>query len=89
MELVELNPFRQALFGLTWGKWFVTEQRKRLTVAVEFVANPSIISRDEPISGLDARAATTVIRMVRNTVDMGRTVVCTIHQPRIDIFLFF
>lgn len=66
-----------------------TEQRKRLTVAVEFVANPSIISRDEPISGLDARAATTVIRMVRNTVDMGRTVVCTIHQPSIDIFYSF
>lgn len=66
-----------------------TEQRKRLTVAVEFVANPSIISRDELISGLDARAATTVIRMVRNTVDMGRTVVCTIHQPSIDIFYSF
>lgn len=66
-----------------------TEQRKRLTVAVEFVANPAIISRDEPISGLDARAATTVIRMVRNTVDMGRTVVCTIHQPSIDIFYSF
>lgn len=66
-----------------------TEQRKRLTVAVEFVANPAIISRDEPISGLDARAATTVIRMVRNTVDMGRTVVCTIHQPSIDIFFSF
>ncbi|KAK9230903.1 hypothetical protein WN943_021134 [Citrus x changshan-huyou] len=65
MELVELNPSRQALFGLTWGKW------------------------DEPISGLDARAATTVIRMVRNTVDMGRTVVCTIHQPSIDIFYSF
>ncbi|GAY53739.1 hypothetical protein CUMW_151350 [Citrus unshiu] len=27
--------------------------------------------------------------MVRNTVDMGRTVVCTIHQPSIDIFYSF
>ncbi len=36
--------------------------------------------------GLDARAAAIVMRTVRNTVDTGRTVVCTIHQPSIDIF---
>ncbi|KAJ8640827.1 hypothetical protein MRB53_017521 [Persea americana] len=44
---------------------------------------------DEPTSGLDARAAAIVMRMVRNTVDTGRTVVCTIHQPSIDIFEAF
>ncbi|KAK6137135.1 hypothetical protein DH2020_029128 [Rehmannia glutinosa] len=66
-----------------------TEQRKRLTIAVELVANPSIIFMDEPTSGLDARAAAIVMRTVRNTVNTGRTVVCTIHQPSIDIFEAF
>ena len=37
-------------------------------------------------AGLDARAAAIVMRTVRNTVNTGRTVVCTIHQPSIDIF---
>ena len=37
-------------------------------------------------TGLDARAAAIVMRTVRNTVNTGRTVVCTIHQPSIDIF---
>jgi hypothetical protein len=41
---------------------------------------------DEPTSGLDARAAGVVMDAVRATVDTGRTVVCTIHQPSIDIF---
>ncbi|KDP33642.1 hypothetical protein JCGZ_07213 [Jatropha curcas] len=86
MELVELNTIREALVGLPGVNGLSIEQRKRLTIAVELVANPSIIFMDEPTSGLDARAAAIVMRTVRNTVDTGRTVVCTIHQPSIDIF---
>lgn len=89
MELVELNSLRDALVGLPGVDGLSTEQRKRLTIAVELVANPSIIFMDEPTSGLDARAAAIVMRAVRNTVDTGRTVVCTIHQPSIDIFEAF
>ncbi|KAH0977463.1 hypothetical protein GBA52_027182 [Prunus armeniaca] len=89
MELVELYPLRNALVGLPGVDGLSTEQRKRLTIAVELVANPSIIFMDEPTSGLDARAAAIVMRAVRNTVDTGRTVVCTIHQPSIDIFEAF
>ncbi|XP_020525378.1 ABC transporter G family member 39 [Amborella trichopoda] len=86
MELIELKSLRNALVGLPGVNGLSTEQRKRLTIAVELVANPSIIFMDEPTSGLDARAAAIVMRTVRNTVDTGRTVVCTIHQPSIDIF---
>nr|BAR94045.1 PDR-type ACB transporter [Nicotiana benthamiana] len=89
MELVELTPLRSALVGVPGVNGLSTEQRKRLTIAVELVANPSIIFMDEPTSGLDARAAAIVMRTVRNTVDTGRTVVCTIHQPSIDIFEAF
>ncbi|XP_051118222.1 ABC transporter G family member 39-like [Andrographis paniculata] len=89
MELVELNPLRNSLVGLPGVSGLSTEQRKRLTIAVELVANPSIIFMDEPTSGLDARAAAIVMRTVRNTVDTGRTVVCTIHQPSIEIFEAF
>ena len=40
-------------------------------------------------AGLDARAAAIVMRTVRNIVNTGRTIVCTIHQPSIDIFESF
>ena len=86
MELVELVPLGNSIVGKPGLSGLSVEQRKRLTVAVELVANPSIVFMDEPTSGLDARAAAIVMRTVRNTVNTGRTVVCTIHQPSIDIF---
>ena len=89
MELVELNTLRNALVGSPGVDGLSTEQRKRLTIAVELVANPSIIFMDEPTTGLDARSAAIVMRTVRNTVDSGRSVLCTIHQPSIDIFESF
>ena len=37
-------------------------------------------------AGLDARAAAIVMRTVRNIVNTGRTIVCTIHQPSRPLF---
>lgn len=89
MKLVELSQLRGALVGVPGVDGLSVEQRKRLTIAVELVANPSIVFMDEPTSGLDARSAAIVMRAVRNIVDTGRTIVCTIHQPSIDIFESF
>ncbi|KAL8105524.1 hypothetical protein AgCh_029350 [Apium graveolens] len=89
LERVELDGIRNHLVGIPGRSGLSNEQRKRLTIAVELVSNPSIIFMDEPTSGLDARAAAIVMRTVKNVVDTGRTVVCTIHQPSIDIFEAF
>ncbi|KAK4836183.1 hypothetical protein QYF36_019619 [Acer negundo] len=89
LETIELDGIKDALVGISGVNGLSTEQRKRLTIAVELVANPSIIFMDEPTTGLDARAAAIVMRAVKNVVDTGRTIVCTIHQPSIDIFESF
>ncbi|XP_076956671.1 pleiotropic drug resistance protein 3-like [Bidens hawaiensis] len=89
LETVELNAIKDALVGIPGVSGLSTEQRKRLTIAVEVVANPSMIFMDEPTTGLDARSAAIVMRAVKNIVDTGRTIVCTIHQPSIDIFEAF
>ncbi|OQR93166.1 ATP-binding Cassette (ABC) Superfamily [Thraustotheca clavata] len=65
------------------------EQKKRVTIGVEVVANPSILFLDEPTSGLDARSAQIVMRGAQSIARTGRTVVCTIHQPSIQIFELF
>ncbi|XP_022872901.1 pleiotropic drug resistance protein 3-like [Olea europaea var. sylvestris] len=89
LETIELDEIKDALVGMPGVSGLSTEQRKRLTIAVELVANPSIIFMDEPTTGLDARAAAIVMRAVKNVANTGRTIVCTIHQPSIDIFESF
>lgn len=89
LETIELDDIKDCLVGIPGQSGLSTEQRKRLTIAVELVSNPSIIFMDEPTSGLDARAAAVVMRAVKNVVATGRTTVCTIHQPSIDIFETF
>ncbi|PHU15683.1 Pleiotropic drug resistance protein 3 [Capsicum chinense] len=87
MKLVELTPLRSALVGFPGVSGLSTEQRKRLTIAVELVANPSIIFMDEPTSGLDARAAAIVMRTVRNTVDTGRTILFLMKRGGKEIYV--
>ncbi|MQL82152.1 hypothetical protein Taro_014617 [Colocasia esculenta] len=89
MNLVELKPLKNAMVGLPGINGLAAGQRKCLTIAVELVASPSVVFMDEPTTGLDARAAAIVMQTVRKTVDTGRTVVCTIHQPSIEILEAF
>lgn len=89
IETIELHDIKFSLVGIPGRSGLSTEQRKRLTIAVELVSNPSIIFMDEPTSGLDSRAAAIVMRAVKNVVATGRTTVCTIHQPSIDVFEAF
>jgi len=61
-------------------------ERKRVSIAIELITNPKLIFLDEPTSGLDSFAAKTVLDVLRQLAFMGRTVLCTIHQPSADIF---
>lgn len=49
---MELAPLRDLLVGAPGGTGLSLEQRKRLTIAVELVANPAIIFLDEPTTGV-------------------------------------
>ncbi|XP_058179423.1 pleiotropic drug resistance protein 3-like [Rhododendron vialii] len=89
LHMMELDGIKDALVGFPGVSGISNEQRKRLTIAVELVSNPSILFMDEPTTGLDARAAAIIMRVVKNIVNTRRTVVCTIHQPSIDIFEAF
>ncbi|KYQ91142.1 ABC transporter G family protein [Tieghemostelium lacteum] len=64
-------------------------ERRRLSIAVELLTSPSILFLDEPTSGLDSSTAYTVMNAIRKLANSGRTIICTIHQPRYNIFDMF
>ena len=66
LQLLEMDKLAGALVGSLELGGLTFEQRKRLTMAVEMAANPSVLFLDEPTSGLDSRAALVVIRAVQN-----------------------
>jgi ABC-type multidrug transport system ATPase subunit len=51
LEMVDMGDLRGALVGSPGGAGLSVEQRKRLTIAVELVANPACLFMDEPTSG--------------------------------------
>lgn len=89
LDMLELTPIQHYLVGSDATGGLSFEQKKRLSIAVELVANPSILFLDEPTSGLDARAAAIVMRGLKRIALSGRAVCATIHQPSIAIFNSF
>merc|ERR1712100_6677 len=64
-------------------------ERKRTAIGSELIADPRLIFLDEPTSGLDSFTAVSTVRTLKNLASAGRTVVCTIHQPRSNIVDMF
>lgn len=55
-------------------------QRKRTSVALELLTEPSVLCLDEPTSGLDPALDRDVMRELRGMADRGRTVLCVTHS---------
>lgn len=64
-------------------------EKKRLSIACELIASPSVIFADEPTTGLDAFQAERVMETLQKLAKDGHTVVCSIHQPRGSIYAKF
>jgi ATP-binding cassette subfamily G (WHITE) protein 1 len=89
ISTLHLNKCKDTIVGDSTLKGLSGGERKRLSVGMEMITNPSIIFLDEPTSGLDTYTAYTLIESLKNLALSGRTVICTIHQPSSDIFRLF
>ncbi|GMI08367.1 hypothetical protein TrRE_jg11152 [Triparma retinervis] len=84
--LLDLEKIRHERIGDTQERGISGGQRKRVNIGIELVADPWMLFLDEPTSGLDSASAQKVVSILRKLADLGLTVVCVLHQPRISIF---
>jgi ABC-type multidrug transport system ATPase subunit/pSer/pThr/pTyr-binding forkhead associated (FHA) protein len=74
LEDVEMTERRDLLVSKLSGG-----QRKRVSIALELLANPSIFFLDEPTSGLDPGLDRKMMFLLRRLADKGHTIVLVTH----------
>ncbi|KAF9973403.1 hypothetical protein BGZ73_003343 [Actinomortierella ambigua] len=89
IDILGLRECADVLVGNAAVKGISGGQRRRVSIGVQLVTEPACLFLDEPTSGLDALTAKAVVLTLKNIAASGRTVVCTIHQPRADIWHVF
>ena len=63
-------------------------QRKRLSIAMEYISDPSLFILDEPDSGLDGVVARGLFEKLRAIADQGKIVIVITHTPDRVLDLF-
>lgn len=83
MEIFGLKPVQHNLVEKLSGG-----QKKRLSISMEFISNPSLFILDEPDSGLDGVMARELFVQLRKIADTGKIVIVITHTPDRVIDLF-
>ena len=83
MEIFGLAPVKNNLVVKLSGG-----QRKRLSIAMEFLSNPTLFILDEPDSGLDGVMARELFEQLRQIADQGKIIIVITHTPDRVIDLF-
>ena len=83
LDVFGLTPVRSHLVQKLSGG-----QKKRLSIAMELLSNPSLFILDEPDSGLDGVMARELMQELRHVADNGKIVIVITHTPDrvIDFF---
>jgi len=83
MEIFGLTPVKKSLVDKLSGG-----QRKRLSIAMEFIPNPTLFILDEPDSGLDGVMARELFTQLRQIAGQGKIIIVITHTPDRVIDLF-
>ena len=86
MKILHMEDYADSIAGVP-GYGLNVEQRKKLSIATELVAKPSLLLfLDEPTSGLDSQSSWAIVQVLKELANAGQAILCTIHQPSAILF---
>ncbi len=87
---LQLKKCEDTYIGNQRTKGISGGERKRTSIGVEILSNPSILFLDEPTSGLDSQTSFTIINYLKNiAINENKAIIFTIHQPSSNIYDLF
>ena len=89
IRILHLERCADTMIGNELIKGISGGEKKRVSIGVELITQPSILFLDEPTSGLDSYAAYNIINILKDLARLGCTVISTIHQPSSEVFHLF
>mmetsp|Transcript_1069 Transcript_1069/g.898 ORF Transcript_1069/g.898 Transcript_1069/m.898 type:complete len:115 (+) Transcript_1069:170-514(+) len=87
--LLRLGACQNTMVGNQLKRGVSGGERKRTSVGVELITQPSMIFLDEPLTGLDSYGAVQTSRILKGLAQRGVTVMMTVHQPSSEVFELF
>ncbi|XP_052029783.1 broad substrate specificity ATP-binding cassette transporter ABCG2 [Apodemus sylvaticus] len=84
-----LDKVADSKVGTQFTRGISGGERKRTSIGMELITDPSILFLDEPTTGLDSSTANAVLLLLKRMSKQGRTIIFSIHQPRYSIFKLF
>jgi ABC-type multidrug transport system ATPase subunit/ABC-type multidrug transport system permease subunit len=86
LQELKLTGCKNVRIGNEMKKGISGGERKRTSIGIEIMSNPSVLFLDEPTSGLDSQTSFVVIEFIKELAkNKNMAVILTIHQPSSNI----
>lgn len=90
IEILKIEKCKDTWIGNPTRKGLSGGEKKRVSIGVEIMSNPSILFLDEPTSGLDSTTSGVIIEFLKELAQIKNMIIAfSIHQPSSNIFQHF
>lgn len=79
MHKMGLKDCADTLVGSELSKGISGGEKRRVSIAIQVLTEPQVLMLDEPTSGLDAFTAASIMDVLQQLAEEGRTIITTLH----------